>query len=103
MAISGAGLAGAGEELEGGLPFSGGEAGFARELVEVGDEAREEVVEAGIAGVGIDVDCMEGDIFDCKVFHRRVGGFVGGHGCLEVGCDGVSWRFPSSPRQGGCA
>ena len=74
-----ANLAALNEEVEGVHPLVGAEAGLARKVVEMGDQAGHEVRETGIGGLGVDAIRVGSDVVDRKIEEGR-GVRVGRHG-----------------------
>ena len=74
-------MPGCGQEIDSCHPFFGAEAGFAREVVEVGDEALHDVFHAWVWVVGVGDDGVFGDVVDGQVHHggdfRRSGIHLG--------------------------
>lgn len=64
-------LAARDEEGQTSHPLVGAEAGLARKIVQVGDQPRHDVLEASIAALGVDADCVGRDIVDGEVEERR--------------------------------
>lgn len=80
-----ANLAAPNEKVESVHPLVGAEAGLARKVVQVRDEAGHEVGEARIGALGVDAVRVRGDVVDCEVEEGRGRGggvvvCVGGHG-----------------------